>query len=562
MKNLNITALWIILFIATFIFGGFYDFSVFFISAVLSINLLVKYIKNKEIKIELNFPFWISTLFVLGNFLTLFWAIDKNDAVFGLFRSIALFIFVLNLYQIDDKSKNMLKMVVPLSGFIMFIISIILAIIPSTKNIVISDGNRLTGFFQYANSYAIFLLLGIIILLNSEIKEKIKVPIMLLLVLAILLTGSRITFILLILNFIYYIVKSKSKNKLKYILGFVLVIAIIIIVALATNNFQNIGRILTLSFSSSTLLGRFVYYKDSLTLILKNIFGYGYMGYSYVYPEIQTAPYYIKFVHNDFLQIALDIGIIPALIFLCILVKALFSKNISVQNKVLLITLSIHMFFEFDLQFFVLLALLMIFMNDKNEKQKALSFSIILIAFCAILSIINCYYGIASVSNIFGDGKLGTKMLSNYTETKEKEAFEYYEKNNLSKADEIAKSILVKNKYSIVSYNIDAYYLLETKKYDDMVIQKNNAIELDKYNMQTYEDYVLLLSKVIDYYIKNEDYENANKYIAYVLDVNLRLEKLKENTDNFAYYFAEKPVFKLDDAVQKYIEVLSQNIDN
>ena len=419
-KKFGITPLWCMLFIIPFLWGGFYDFAVCFINIALIIILLVKYLKNKLIKIELNYPFYISLIFVIGNILALFWAVDKICALFGLIRSIALFMFVINLFQIDVEKREKLNFAIFLSGLVMIIISGILAIIPATRSFVVTDGNRFTGFFQYANSFAIFLLIGLIIFIKNNYSDKIKIPISMLFIIAILLTGSRITFLLLVLSLIYFIFKSEKKGKVKYLTGLFSLIVICLVIAIVTNNYQNLGRIFTMSFSSSTLIGRIIYYKDGLAMLLNNLFGYGYMGYSYVYPTFQTAPYYIKFIHNDYLQIALDIGILPLICFVVILVRAVLNKRIDRNNIIILIFLCIHMFFEFDLQFFSLLCIFSLLIYNNSEKTKQMSFSFLIIIFEILIIIWSGYFGIASISDIFETGDLGFKLISNYTSAKEK----------------------------------------------------------------------------------------------------------------------------------------------
>ena len=53
------------------------------------------------------------------------------------------------------------------------------------------------------------------------------------------------------------------------------------------------------------------------------------MGFSYKIYEVQTGMYLTRFVHNEYLQMALDIGIIPLAIFIVILIKSIISKKIA-----------------------------------------------------------------------------------------------------------------------------------------------------------------------------------------------------------------------------------------
>jgi O-antigen ligase len=567
--------LWILLFIIPFIFGGFYDFSNLIVGAFLGLFLIIDFVKNKELKIEKNLAFWLSIVFLVGNFFTIFWAVDRSCAIFGFLKSVTIFLFVLNLFQIENK-KDLLY-TIPASAITMFFISCFLYIFPTTRSIVFSDSNRLTGFFQYSNTYAIFILIGAIIISNSSLKNNKKIPLMVIALIAILLTGSRITFFLTVLNFIILLCDSSKKNRKWYLLVFLAVIAVTIIIAMLTNNFQNVGRFLTTSITSSTLVGRLVYLQDGLKILLHNWFGLGYMGYSYKYPEIQTAMYEVKFVHNDYLQIALDIGIIPTILFVIILAKNLFFKGQSKMNKIILLTLVIHFFFEFDLEFLSIVFILMLIlsMKEKNSDDKKINnkvtknafiqklensilikFNITLIIIIAVVALILIYYGIASLANFVENYDLATNLISNYTEANLNKMILEVENGNLNNANKLANSILENNENISICYEVEASFYLKNNKFDEALENQRKAISLNKYNIDLYNNYVLYLSKAIQTNILSEDYEYANKYIEEVFNVENMLEELKNNTSKYAEYFVDSPTFELSEDIKEYIETL------
>lgn len=273
-KNTNLNYLTLILFFLSFIFGGFYDIVVLTLIAILGIALIIKFIKNKRINIYINNSFIICIIFLIGSLISIFFAVDKYYSIIGLFRAIAIFFFYLNVSNIEKEERENLYKFIPCTGISMVIISLFLAIFKTTRPFVFSDANRLTGFFQYSNSFSIFLLIGLVILLENEKNIKYKLFETIILIIGILLTGSRIVFGL---TFIYMILflfsKKEKKEKLKLFITFLTLVGIAIVIAVLTKNFQNIGRFLTSSIVSSSLIGRFVYYKDSLKIILKNPFG-------------------------------------------------------------------------------------------------------------------------------------------------------------------------------------------------------------------------------------------------------------------------------------------------
>lgn len=590
MKKINF--LFSIIFLIAFALGGFYDFIVCIISAILALNILIKYLKNKKINVKINSIFILICILILGSIVTCFFAVDRSIAIFGVFRNLAILLFYLNLCQYEEKEIKSAFLAIPIAGIAMFFISIIMYFIPPVRNFVFSEGNRLTGFFQYANTFALFLLLGIIILVFSkEISNKLKLLFSILLFIAILLTGSRITFFLAIINiFVIFFTIVEKKYKKYYLLSFTAIILIAIAIALATNNFQNIGRFLTAEITSSSLLGRFVYFKDALELILSNPFGLGYMGYSYCYKEVQTAMYSVKFVHNDVLQIALDYGILISLIVFIYLIEKIISflkaylkskkeeKNNLLRNFLLLSTMLIHMLFEFDLEFisiiFILVLIIseeLLFNNEKNSKLKntkiskmlntsfELKKSILVTVFILVILITNVYLGLGSFANYIGNYDLSLSILPGFTEAKLKKMEYNFSENNINTANELADEILEKNKYIVEAYLVKASYCLENKEYDKALEFSKKAISLDKYNMEEYDNYILILSQIINEKIIKEDYNEVNIYINEVLNVENMLETLKNNTSDLSKYFIDKPSFELSEKSKEYIEVLKNN---
>ena len=580
MRKLNF--LTIIIILTAFLFGGFYDFVACSLAIILLINLLIKYIKNKKIKIEINLIFILICVLNLASIITCFYAIDKSIAIFGIFRNLTLLIFYLNICQYEVKDQEQALLAISFTGVAMFLLSIAMYFVEPLKNFVFSEGNRLTGFFQYANTFALFLLLGFIELAFSEkINIKFKIICLMLLFIGILLTGSRITFFLAIINIFILMFTMPNKKYRKYcFLGFTAILILATIIAFATDNFQNIGRFLTTNITSSSLLGRLVYFKDAVKLIVANPFGLGYMGYSYCYPEVQTAIYSVKFVHNDILQIALDYGILVALVFLISILRRIliyfktYLKNRKESSKVkennrnlisflVVFTIFTHCLFEFDFEFisvaFILLLIISINHDTKKSKYIEIKKSFVQIIFILVILVLNIYFGIASFANYLGNYNLALNFLPNYTEAKLKSLENNMENNNFNNANELADEILEYNEYSVEAYLTKVSYFLEKEEYTKVLENLNKAILLDKYNIEEYNNYVLVLSQIINKKIINEEYEDVDFYIKEVLKVEQMLDNLENATSKLSKYFIDKPIFELNDESKKYIETLKNN---
>ena len=580
MRKLNF--LTIIIILTAFLFGGFYDFVACSLVVILLINLLIKYIKNKKIKVEINLIFILICILNLASIITCFYAIDKSIAIFGIFRNLTLLIFYLNICQYEVKDQEQALLAISFTGVAMFLLSIAMYFVEPLRNFVFSEGNRLTGFFQYANTFALFLLLGFIVLAFSEkVNIKFKIICLVLLFIGILITGSRITFFLAIINIFILMFTMPNKMYRKYcFLGFTAILIFATIIAFATDNFQNIGRFLTTNITSSSLLGRLVYFKDAVKLIVANPFGLGYMGYFYCYPEVQTAMYSVKFVHNDILQIALDYGILVALVFLISILRRILiyfktylkdrkeSSKVKENNRNLIsflvvFTIFTHCLFEFDFEFisvaFILLLIISINHDTKKSKYIEIKKSFVQIIFILVILVLNIYFGIASFANYLGNYSLALELLPNYTEAKLKSLENNIENNNFNNANELADEILEYNEYSVEAYLTKVSYFLEKEEYTKVLENLNKAILLDKYNIEEYNNYVLVLSQIINKKIIEEEYEDVDFYIKEVLKVEQMLEDLKKATSKISKYFIDKPSFELNDEAKKYIETLKNN---
>lgn len=554
-KILNIKTSFILL---PFIFGLFYEFAVS-LAAILFIVIIIKMlIQNKRIKIYFNYCFLSILILTIFSLLTCIWAIDKQDAIFGFFRILTILLFVIILMQQEYEEIKACYKIIPRSAIIMIIICIIMKFIPNLSEYVYSDNGRLGGFFQYSNTFALFLLIGINILIYDAGKIKIKIFQVMILLIGILLTGSRTVFLLTILTFIIYLFLSKNKKeKIIMFSLFLIIILISLIIVAKTNNLQTIGRYLTISINSSTLWGRIIYYKDALKLIKNNIFGYGYMGYSYIYPTVQTANYSVLFVHNDFLQIALDYGIFAMLSFIGAILYSIFCKKTNKIQKIILILMFLHMMIDFDLQFLVMFFVL-IFMQDLTRQKKweiTIDSSIVLYVVMIIILFGYAYLGIANFTNYIERNNIAINMLSNYTQAKVD--FIKNEKD-LNNANRISNEILKNNKYVLLAYEIKFSYELECGNYENACKYKEKLIELNKYNSKQYEDYIMLLSKILDNAVREKDDENTKKCMKKIISVLELIEKNKNETSSLAIKIQDNSDIVLNNQTIKYINEIKE----
>ena len=465
--------------------------------------------------------------------------------------------------QYNKRDVEKIIKVIPISGIVMIIMCLIAKYVPFITNYFYLSNGRMIGFFQYANTYALFLLIGIISLIESGIRQVKKYIGIVILLIGIYWTGSRTVFLLTIFNFIVFIIKNK--NLRKYLITLVVVSVIgTIAYTLISKNFDTFGRYLTMTTNSNTLIERLLYYKDALIVILKNPFGLGYRGYSYVQPAIQTGVYHAVYVHNDLLQLILDIGIIPVIIFVISLIKTLFAKGIRDFDikKQILVTILLHILLDFDLQFTYIFLIFVMTLNIFSGKLYIIkSKTNIVISIIALISIIYLYFGTCTLFQYINKSELAIKMYPIYTDAN-LDVMNNNTENDIEYANKIASKILETNESSKSVYDVKALYYMEQGSWRAMIKNKQKSVEFGKYDIGNYEEYILMLSGAIDYYVRADDMKEAEKCMELVKEVPSRLENVKKQTTPLAYKLKIKPDFELSIDIQNYVEKIKGVLNN
>ena len=561
-ENIDILLIKIFLCLTPFLFGLYYEFSSYFAQIFILVILLIKLLKQKKIKVYFNFASIALAIISVGYLFTCIYAVDKGMAILGFLKFTIPLTFGLLLMQYKQEEVKDMMTLVPISGVIMVIVSMIFKYIPFLPNVFYLQNGRMMGFFQYANTFALFLLIGIIYIGYSK-QPKWKIIIYNIgLLFGILISGCRTVQILTLLNYIIMIIKQKEL-RMYFIALVIIAIAGTIGYVLITGNLNTVGRYLTTSTSSRSLQERLLYYKDAIPLILRHPFGLGYMGYSYIQPQIQTGIYQAAYVHNDFLQFALDIGIIPLVVLIIALIKNLFSKNKELSFRLILLTIALHMLIDFDLQFMIIFLILVMTLNLWDNKEYEYETNkIALISIDTLLIIIYLYFGIVTLLNYFEKDEIATKMYPIYTEANIAITNNYMQNEDINSAYKIALNIQKTNKELGMIYNIKAYYYYINKDWKSMVQNKKKYLEFNKYNLKEYDEYVLMLSEAIEYYAQNEEMEKAMEYIKQVAEVPSIIEHVKSSTSSISYNLKDKPTFELKSNVQKYILTMKGVLEN
>ncbi|MBL4936327.1 O-antigen ligase family protein [Clostridium sp. YIM B02515] len=171
-----------------------------------------------------------------------------------------------------------------------------------------------------------------------------------------------IIFILVLPIIIYLAVKQiKLKIKANVILYGILGIAII-------------GTAIVLSRTNlNSFKERLVFYEDGLRLLKNNLLGIGAGRLSYEQYTYQTAAYDIKYIHNGFLQIAIDYGIIFFVLYMALIIYILYKKfnkkQLSQLNFVIPMMILLHSLADFSMSFIIINMILWFYLAEDLERD-------------------------------------------------------------------------------------------------------------------------------------------------------------------------------------------------
>lgn len=533
--------LWIPLIMSVVLFGGFYSFSAYFIGVMVLLLLFIQLGRNKKSRTAKNEIFYGSILLCVTAVISAIAGVNKGMAWLGVLRVMVIAIWIFYLMQFSKEERQEALSVLPLTGGIMVMAGVISfclkPILPGVTALFWQAG-RFGGTFQYSNTCALFLLIGLLLLSEQEKIEKKELILFDFLLSGIFLTGSK-GGVLLLIPVLAWILIKKSAFRKNGIVMVVLLVVGSIVYAMLSGDFQNIGRIYTLLKYPSTLLGRFLYMKDALPILVENPLGIGYMGYAGIQSSIQTGVYTSMFVHNDWMQMGLDFGWVFLLVTVGIIIYQLIKGKQDKTKKIILCLICFYSLLEFHLQY-LSIVMIMILLFDfrentiiENKRIVARENQIFSLAGLLLLG----YFGIASLFTYMGNYE---KALSMYPyDTQALEAV-LREETDKDAAVLQAKEILEISPYSSTSYNVLAYGALMDGDNSKALEYKIKVLELEKYNITEYADF-----KSITDTIQSMDSGSYAKEICEkgLEEMEQLLKNTEENTSSIAYKLRDKPVF-------------------
>ena len=312
----------------------------------------------------------------------------------------------------------------------------------------------------------------------------------------------------------------------------------------------DITRLLKMTINSSTLNGRILYWYDGIRQLLKNPFGLGYMGYFFKQPEFQTGNYVIRYVHNDFLQMGLDNGIISLIVFVVIVLGGAFSKKICGRNRLILIVLALHSFFDFDLQYGFMFCILLMTLDTESKKvcecKKAYGYGVV-----SVMMAISVYFSLALGFEHFGKSQAALTLYPADT-------FALQDELNENGDAAVAEMIIEKNGMIASAYEIVASDEADNGNYNASMKHLDDMLKYAGYDGYYYNQAVFYYSKCLDTAVRSEDIEATRDILNKITQMPQLIAQKEADASTFAQRINDKPKIELTDDIQNYIEKMSE----
>lgn len=547
-------ALFVILFLFPFFVGGYYVFYSAVVGIVLAVLLLINIFKFKEIKYSASFTFFVLMFMCVMYFVTKFWAVDKSMAIHGFVKFFSSFLFVVTLIQIDKDEQKTLLCSVPLTAVVMTVFTYLMGFTAFGKNRFYDNIGDLHGTFEYANAFAIYLLVGIIVALFSDIKLPFKIITFIVCVFGIYKSNSRavwlVSVFMVVVIITYFIFKhvDNTKNKVSVVfLGILFAVLVFILLY----RFGIVEKVWNYVSTDSSFNERLLYYTDAFHYILKHPFGKGAYAFYFAQPAFQSAYYYAIDVHCDFLQYAIEIGVIPAVLFVAVVVKQLCSKQNSVLQKFVILTIVLHSLVDYDLQFTSILFVLLLCFDYQNIKTIEVTSKLVPSVIALVFALFYGVIGLSAFCNYIGDHQKSVYYYKNTPSL----IILMQSTNDKQSAYVLAQEILKRNDSVYEPNNVMANIYSADNKYGKAVKQMELVIEKDPRTMQHYCDYIDLLVKASKYYDERGETKKSQIYKDKIACVDDMVSDLKNHTSKRGVLYGRKQNFEIG---KKYKKIIKQ----
>ena len=537
-------------FVLPFAFGGFFTYFALPLTAFLLAVLWKTVRQNGTLKLKMNLSAVAIVLVALGYLVTPLWAADKGMAAFGMIRMLPLLLYLVLLLQIPAEERVGVLDLVPLSGAVMTVLSMALLLIPALGTyMTISD--RLAGFFAYPNTFAAFLLAGLLLTMLKRERKWQDYLLGGILTLGVIASGSRTAFVFLGVAVVLLLI-PKGRGKMAVFAAVAVAAGIGISFLLAGfEPLSGADRFTTIDVSESTFLGRLLYYKDAVAIIVRHPFGTGYWGWRALQGGAQTGVYAVTFVHNSLLQLFLDIGWIPAIAIAAAFLKTIFSKETSYAARAVLLVVLGHCLLDFDLEYLSIWLILIPLLPMDTGREVAIKKAPVL-AVGSVMLALCLWLGTGDFLAQMGWNEACLSVTPFRTDSLEKRL---YGEGDMTELAKTADKMLSLCPTSSIAHSAKANVAFSGGQALLMMEEKEQAIANARYTLVEYTDYLDKLFALYQAYSQMGDSDSTLYCARKILEVPGMLQAVVDSTAPVAYKIADVPDLTLP---AQYLQAIEQ----
>ncbi|MBQ6830946.1 MAG: O-antigen ligase family protein [Clostridia bacterium] len=515
----------VVLYASFFFVGIFHEYQSCVLAIALLVWLIVEAVKHDRLTIEITWPFIAAVVLMLGYAVTPLWAIDRGEAVFGFFKFLPLPLYGLVLMQRQHDRERIIR-ALPYISTVITVISIVCMFLPGLGDYFAVSG-RLSGLVQYPNTFAMMLLVSELVLITGERLHKKEIACTLILLIGIVASGSRTVFVLAVLfNVLALIFNKNKKVRVVALASMVIGVLLVFAVCLLTGNIAVVMRYFKISLTQSTFVGRLLYISDAWPMMLKYPFGMGFLGYHYVQQSIQTGVYAVRYIHNDLLQIVLDVGWIPALVLVFALIRSVCAKETPVRNKLVLAAMTMHACFDFDWQYLSVFLMAFLFMTAPSIKTVTVTRCRAAVGSVGgVLTAACVYFGIITAAIRFERFDVARAL---YPVSTQCEIALLQNISDPQKAEVVADRLLARNPHVAVAYSVKARSAYARGDFGRVIEFKRKALQAAPFSRAEYVEYGYMLVNGVRLYQQANDADSAGVCKKELINIARSLTELKE----------------------------------
>lgn len=532
------------------LFGGYYNVSVL-LAGVVTVLLLCWSSRQTGL---LRLPVGPEAIALyglcLGNLLAVPFAVSGGMAFTGFLRTLVWILFFLYAATYTREEREKILDAVACEGALLSGITIIAFFIDRADGLEDANG-RIDGVFQYANTWALYLMAGLILLfLKDKKKRSLDWIGMLLLLAGIYLSGSRGVFLLLLGMALayggWYLV---HKRRVVPLLLAGTSAAFLFGVSVILSGGMTLERLQAITLSSSSLNGRLLYALDGLRIIWRHPMGVGRGGYLYIQPLYQTGVYTLRYIHNEYLQAVLDGGLLAGLCTMLLPVFLLFRKGASMRERAVMFAITSHAVIDFDFQFSAVVFLLLLCGSGGRCKEVHCPRWISVFASGAAALTLS-FFSAVYFFDFAGQPGIAYKMFPadlSLAESKLQSCA------SIAEAEPVADCILDVTDLSMVALDCKFAACVQRMDGPGMARAKYRYLRLSPYRGEVFEDFTQLLENLC----VQASAEECALYRDLAGQALKLLEEVEQKTSPLAYRIADKPELAFVEAISARLRTIA-----